>query len=57
MRALTVIQPFGGHAVGDQITDPSEVSRVQEGEHAHHVVAVDLPDQPADKNPADATAS
>lgn len=41
---LKVIQPFGGYAVGDAITDEEEIKRVSDSEQAHYVVRV--PDEP-----------
>lgn len=41
---LKVIQPFGGHDVGDEITDEDEIKRVLDSEQAHYVVKV--PDEP-----------
>ncbi|MDW3683106.1 hypothetical protein RA280_15375 [Cupriavidus sp. CV2] len=35
---LTVIEPFGGYAKGDEITDPAEVARVLASENEHHVI-------------------
>lgn len=37
---LKVIQPFGGYAVGKEITEESEVSRILDSEHAPFVVKV-----------------
>lgn len=45
MKALTVTEPFGGHAKGDQITDADEIAAALES-NPHQVVAVDLPDPP-----------
>lgn len=46
---LTVIQPFGGRAIGDEITDEAEVKRVLASEQVGFVVqvAVDAPAVPA----------
>ncbi|WP_200893986.1 hypothetical protein [Xanthomonas sp. MUS 060] len=41
---LKVIQPFGGYAVGDEITIEEEIKRVSDSEQAHYVVKV--PDEP-----------
>ena len=46
MRVLTVTNPFGGHALGDRITDPAEVKEILAGEHSQHVVQT----VPADKS-------
>ncbi|WP_198432733.1 hypothetical protein [Burkholderia ubonensis] len=35
---LTVIEPFGGYAKGDEITDLAKVAEILDGENAHHVV-------------------
>jgi hypothetical protein len=44
---LKVIQPFGGHAVGTEITDESKVSRILNSEQAPFVVkVVKAPDEP-----------
>lgn len=45
MLALVVTNPFGGHEKGDQITDPDQIKEILEGEHAHHVVRVELADK------------
>ncbi|WP_287496908.1 hypothetical protein [Pandoraea sp. CB10b_02] len=37
---LKVIQPFGGYAVGDEITDEAEIKRVLDSEQAHYAVKV-----------------
>jgi hypothetical protein len=37
---LIVTQPFGGHAVGAQITDAAQVSLILASEQAHCVVKV-----------------
>ena len=47
MRVLTVTNPFGGHALGDRITDPAEVKAILAGEHSQHVVAAEQADEPA----------
>jgi hypothetical protein len=44
---LKVIQPFGGHAVGDEITTESEVQAILNSEQAPFVVKVaEAPDEP-----------
>jgi hypothetical protein len=48
MRVLVVINPFGGHDKGARITDPAEVARILEGEHAHHVVQSDHDIEPSE---------
>jgi hypothetical protein len=35
---LTVVEPFGGYAKGDEITDPDKVEEILSSEHEHHVV-------------------
>lgn len=35
---LTVREPFGAYAKGDEITDPAEVSRVLASENEGHVL-------------------
>lgn len=43
---LTVVQPFGGRAIGDEITDEAEVKRVLASEQVGFVVQV-VVDAPA----------
>jgi hypothetical protein len=38
MNTLVVTNPFGGHAAGDRITDPSEIESILAGGNAHDVV-------------------
>ena len=40
---LVVTSAFGPHAVGDHITDPVEIGRVLESDHAHSTVRVSVP--------------
>lgn len=40
MKKLVVTNPFGGHEVGDEITDEKLVNDILANEHAHHVVQV-----------------
>jgi len=47
---LRVIQPFGAHKVGDQITDEAEIQQVLGSAQAAYVVKV--PDEPAPAKPA-----
>ena len=49
MRVLVVINEFGGHAKGHRITDEDEIEAILDGEHAHHVVASDHPDETIDE--------
>lgn len=44
---LRVVQPFGGHATGDTITDADAVTAIRESDHAHFVVAVPEPETSA----------
>ncbi len=47
---LKLIQPFGGYAIGDEITDEDEIKRILDSEQAHYVVKVaddSKPDKPA----------
>jgi hypothetical protein len=41
--ALVVVRPFAGHDHGDLITDPTEITRVLDSEHAACVVRVTPP--------------
>jgi hypothetical protein len=41
MKVLVVINPFGGHEKGARITDPEQITKILDGEHAHHVVQSD----------------
>ena len=50
MRVLVVTNEFGGHAKGHRITDEAEIEAVLNGEHAHHVVAADHPDETFDED-------
>lgn len=51
---LRVIQPFAGRAVGDEITDASDVEAILDSDQAHFVVRVAEPsDAPALPAPAD----
>ena len=40
MKKLVVTNPFGGHEIGAEITDPQRVNDILANEHAHHVVQV-----------------
>ncbi len=51
MQNLIVVRPFGAHRPGDAISDPDEMARVLESEHAAHVVRCAVPGGPV---PADA---
>ena len=42
---LIVVRPFGGHNVGDVITDPGQIREAVRGEHARDVVRVSAPTQ------------
>lgn len=44
---LAVIQAFGGHAIGDQITDSAEIEAVLASEQAAFVVAIAEPERAA----------
>lgn len=41
---LTVREPFGAYAKGDEITDPAEVARVLASENEGHVLKRAAPD-------------
>jgi len=43
MKALTVVQPFGNHQRGSQITDEAEIEKILASEQANNVVVVELP--------------
>jgi len=47
--SLRVIQAFAEFGVGDLITDPEAVRRIQASEQAHFVIA--LPDMPTASEP------
>lgn len=51
---LTVIEPFGGYAKGDEITDQAEVARILASENEHHVIKRAAP--PAEPAKASKTA-
>ena len=51
MKHLVVISPFGGHEVGEAITDAGEIETVLSGEHAYHVVQAESA-EPEKKEPA-----
>jgi hypothetical protein len=40
---LVVVQPFGGHRVGDLVGDAHIMREILSGEHAHHVVRTAAP--------------
>ncbi|MEX3933274.1 hypothetical protein AB4Y32_15975 [Paraburkholderia phymatum] len=35
---LVVIEPFGGYAKGEEITDADKVAEILAGENQHHVI-------------------
>jgi riboflavin synthase alpha subunit len=49
---LRVTMAFGGHSVGDEITDTAEIAAVLDSEQAHFVVAVSSPAEPAPSDSA-----
>lgn len=51
---LRVIQAFGDHSVGEQITDPAAVTAILEFDQAGFVVSVA---EPAPEKPAKASAT
>jgi len=51
---LTVSEPFGGYAKGDEITDPAKVAEILSGENEHHVIKRAAP--PATPNKTSKTA-
>lgn len=44
MFKLIVKQPFGGYAIGDEITSPAEVRSVLDSENEAHVVKTEAHD-------------
>ncbi|MBV9528247.1 hypothetical protein [Sphingomonas sp.] len=48
--ALRVVQPFGGHAIGEDITDAAEIAKILDSDHASFVVRVADP-APAEQAP------
>lgn len=50
-QALIVIEPFGEHLRGDQITNAKEIAAVLASENAASVNRVQIPDVPADPAP------
>ncbi len=47
MVVLTVINPFEGHAIGAEITDPAAIKAIEGSAHAQHVVRTVRDDPPA----------
>lgn len=45
--ALTVTQPFAGHAVGDVITDADQIKAILADDTARFVVVTADPEEPA----------
>jgi hypothetical protein len=54
--ALRVTQPFGDHAVGDDITGTSAVEAILSSEQAAFVVRVEDAPEPDAETPAPATS-
>jgi hypothetical protein len=46
---LVCVHPFHKFEVGQEVTDPAEVNRLNTSEHEHHFVRVNVPDPPADE--------
>ena len=44
MKALTVVQAFGDHQRGSQITDADQIKEILDSEQATKVVAIELPE-------------
>ena len=40
---LVIVRPFGGHTVGDVISDSAQMHQVLTGEHVNDVVRVTTP--------------
>ena len=49
---LKVVQPFGVYAVGDQITDQTEVAKILASEQSIYVVKVQSASAPVPQQPA-----
>lgn len=45
MVHLVVVRAFGPYRIGDVVREAEEVERVLAGEHAGHVVRVQLPEE------------